>query len=236
MRGSSERPARSRSRTAVFRTVALVSALFVAGAVAEVGLRVGGYDRAYFNPLQSFHEAHPLVGYRGKPGFVGRFRALEFDVVIAHDDRGFRRQEHRSVPEALSPPVFRRAREQGRASRWSYPVDGHWTRMTRAGRRGPGPVHSPGRPPRSGTSPDLTVGNGHTILRTRGVPTTQWPSGVKIRFPWQESASGLSGFDVEAGKLPSSTRTIKRGRSNVGLARAAKGGTETDGRKRSWLG
>jgi lysophospholipase L1-like esterase len=75
--------------------------ILLAALLAEVALRFAGYDSLYFNALNSFHEPHPLVGYRGKPNFEGRFRKPDFDVVIAHDSNGFRRQEHQ-VPRSLS--------------------------------------------------------------------------------------------------------------------------------------
>jgi lysophospholipase L1-like esterase len=78
-------------------SVAVASALLL----CELALRVGGYTPLYFNPLNAFHEPHPLVGYRGKPNFVGRFRKLDFDVVIAQDENGFRRPEHQ-LPRAES--------------------------------------------------------------------------------------------------------------------------------------
>ncbi len=53
-----------------------------------------GYTRSYVNPFGSFHEPDPVLGYHGKPNFRGRFRQREFDVLIAHNDQGFRRQEH----------------------------------------------------------------------------------------------------------------------------------------------
>src|SRR5262245_23141014 len=81
-------------RRVVFPIVAVLVGILLAGGSLEIALALGGYDRTYFNPLNSFHIGHPLVGYLGKPDFVGRFRRTDFDTVIAHDARGFRRQEH----------------------------------------------------------------------------------------------------------------------------------------------
>jgi lysophospholipase L1-like esterase len=75
--------------------VALV-AVATASLLCELALRIGGYTPLYFNPLNSFHEPDPLVGYRGKPNFVGRFRKPDFDVVIAQGENGFRRPEHQT--------------------------------------------------------------------------------------------------------------------------------------------
>jgi lysophospholipase L1-like esterase len=73
-------------------------AVAVALLLCELALRIGGYTPLYFNPLNSFHEPHPLVGYRGKPNFVGRFRKPDFDVVIAQDENGFRRPDRQLPP------------------------------------------------------------------------------------------------------------------------------------------
>jgi len=71
-------------------------ATLIAALACELALRVGGYTPLYFNPLNAFHEPHPLVGYRGRPNFVGRFRKPDFDVTIAQNENGFRRVEHQS--------------------------------------------------------------------------------------------------------------------------------------------
>ena len=83
----------SRGRVAAFRLGAVLFALSAACAIAEVGLRAFGYTRSYTNPGGSFHEPHPLVGSRGKPNFCGRLRQRDFDVVIRHNELGFRQQE-----------------------------------------------------------------------------------------------------------------------------------------------
>ncbi|MGH7854973.1 MAG: alginate O-acetyltransferase AlgX-related protein, partial [Candidatus Binatia bacterium] len=67
--------------------------------LGELALRIGGFSPIHVNPLNSFHEADPLVGYRGKPNFSGRFRRPEFDVNIKHDQNGFRKQEHQHAKE-----------------------------------------------------------------------------------------------------------------------------------------
>jgi lysophospholipase L1-like esterase len=89
------------AKESLFR--ALVASVAVMGALllCELALRVGGYTPLYFNPLNAFHEPHPLVGYRGKPGFVGRFHKPDFDVVVVQDENGFRRPEHQ-LPRAES--------------------------------------------------------------------------------------------------------------------------------------
>jgi lysophospholipase L1-like esterase len=91
----------SRRRHVMFAGLAVLLGIIGAGVIGEVALRLGGYSRSYLNPLGSFHEGHPLVGYRGKPNFVGRYRTAEFDAVIAQDANGFRQQEHQT-PRAQS--------------------------------------------------------------------------------------------------------------------------------------
>jgi hypothetical protein len=78
----------------LLRLAAVGAGLLLALLAGEIALRVVGYDRSYFNPLHSFHEADPFLGHRGRPGFEGRFRRPEFDVTVAHDEHGFRRHEH----------------------------------------------------------------------------------------------------------------------------------------------
>ena len=72
-------------KRAVFRSLAVLLGILLAALLGEWALRLTGYSPLYFNALNSFHEPHPLVGYRGKPNFEGRFRKPDFDVVIAHD-------------------------------------------------------------------------------------------------------------------------------------------------------
>jgi acetyltransferase AlgX (SGNH hydrolase-like protein) len=80
----------------VFRLVAVLIGVVGAALIAEAGLRLGGYSRSYVNPVGSFHEGDPLLGWRGKPNFEGHFRMTEFDAFIALDANGFRRQEHQT--------------------------------------------------------------------------------------------------------------------------------------------
>lgn len=90
----------------LLRLAAVGAGLLLAVLVGEIALRVAGYDRSYFNPLHSFHQPDPELGHRGRPGFEGRFKRPEFDVVIAHDELGFRRHEHARPPAAGGKTVF----------------------------------------------------------------------------------------------------------------------------------
>ncbi|MHC4338808.1 MAG: GDSL-type esterase/lipase family protein [Planctomycetota bacterium] len=82
--------ASQKRRRVLFRLGTLILGLATAFLLGELGMRLYGYTPSFFNPLSSFHEPDGLVGYRGKPSFSGRFKNLEFDVVIAHDENGFR--------------------------------------------------------------------------------------------------------------------------------------------------
>jgi hypothetical protein len=93
-------------RKVVFRLVALCLSLVIACAIGEVGLRVAGYNRSYVNPFGAFHQSDSVLGYRGKPDFAGRFHRPDFDVVIVHDENGFRRQEHEREPSEAQRNVY----------------------------------------------------------------------------------------------------------------------------------
>jgi len=97
----------------------LAASLLMAGLLAEIGLRIVGYDEKYFNPLKSFHRADPRIGYRGKPGFEGRFKRPDFDVLIVHNEAGFRRQEYRRPAASPAQRVF----VFGDSTTWGWGVD-----------------------------------------------------------------------------------------------------------------
>ena len=64
--------------------------------LAEAGLRLAGYSPTYVNALGSFHESDEVTGHRGKRNFAARFKNAQFDVLIAHNGAGFRRQEYQN--------------------------------------------------------------------------------------------------------------------------------------------
>lgn len=74
--------------------------------VSEIVLRVAGYSPEFVNPSGAFHRAHPVIGWIGRPDFVGRLHKPEFDVEIAHDARGFRRQEHMNPRSSTKHAVY----------------------------------------------------------------------------------------------------------------------------------
>ncbi len=80
-------------RRILFPLLAICLGLVVACGIAELGLRIGGYGRNYTNPMGSFFEPDSELGCHGKANFVGRFRRDDFDVVVEHDENGFRRSE-----------------------------------------------------------------------------------------------------------------------------------------------
>ena len=90
----------------VRRLMAIVVSACVALAVGEGLLRMAGFSRQYVNPLHSFHQHDELVGHRGKPNFQGRFKTIDFDVVIEHDENGFRRQVNQHSPRDPSQRLF----------------------------------------------------------------------------------------------------------------------------------
>jgi lysophospholipase L1-like esterase len=108
----------TKSKKVLFSSLAVAFGLVVGALAGEAALRLAGYSPVYYNPLHSFHEAHPLVGYRGKPDFVGRFRRLDFDVTIAHRENGFRRHEY----ENRAPNARRRILVFGDSFTWGWGV------------------------------------------------------------------------------------------------------------------
>jgi hypothetical protein len=86
-------------RKALYRVAALLLSAALACAIGEAALRLLGYSRSYINPIGSFHFRDAVTGCRGKPNFSGRFRRSDFDVLVVHDENGFRRgEEHPELP------------------------------------------------------------------------------------------------------------------------------------------
>ena len=95
-------------------------ALAAACGVAELGLRAFGYGRNYTNPMGSFFEPDNELGCHGKANFVGRFHRTDFDVVVEHDENGFRRSETPADP-ATGHDVY----VLGDSFVWGYGVGQH---------------------------------------------------------------------------------------------------------------
>jgi len=108
-----------RLRQAAFRLTALSLAVVVALVVCEFGLRVGGYSPTYVNAMGSFHQADEVCGHRGRPNFSARFHNPEFDVQVAHDNHGFRRQDFQRPDDNPRGRVF----AFGDSFTWGWGVD-----------------------------------------------------------------------------------------------------------------
>lgn len=73
-----------------FRIGLALAGLVAALLVVEVVLRLVDAVPEVANPLYSFHESDPRLGWRGKADVALRFRRPQFDAVIAHDAAGWR--------------------------------------------------------------------------------------------------------------------------------------------------
>lgn len=78
----------------------LATALVVGFVGLEVNLRLFGGPIQIFNPLNGFHDGDPVLGWRGKRNIRRRFHTPEFDVLVEHDEEGFRRS---AVPRPADP-------------------------------------------------------------------------------------------------------------------------------------
>jgi lysophospholipase L1-like esterase len=87
-------PAPSRARRALFAALAVLLSLLATAVVGEGVMRLAGYSPANVNPLKTFHEFDPVLGWRGRKNFTGRFKRPDFDVVISQNADGFRKQEN----------------------------------------------------------------------------------------------------------------------------------------------
>ena len=114
----------SRVRRVLFPLAALTLALVAACGIVELGLRIGGYGRSYTNPMGSFFAPDGEVGCHGKANFVGRFHCADFDVVVEHDENGFRRSESPAQP-ARDPAGGQEVYVLGDSFVWGYGVGQH---------------------------------------------------------------------------------------------------------------
>ncbi len=90
---------RSAVRRWAFRTAAVVGSFAIAYGAGELLLRVLGYSPAFVNPVSSFHEPDPRLGFRGRPDLKARFVRPDFDIRIEHNHAGFRKVANRIPPE-----------------------------------------------------------------------------------------------------------------------------------------
>lgn len=75
------------------RAALVVAGIAVALVAVEVGLRVIGAVPEVANPLYSFHDSDPVLGWRGRPDAHLRFRRPQFDVEVALDAHGWRQPD-----------------------------------------------------------------------------------------------------------------------------------------------
>lgn len=99
------------------RLALVVAGILLALLVVEVALR--GIDAVpeVANPLYSFHDSDPVLGWRGRPHARLRFRRPQFDVEIAHDARGWRLAD---PPQPAAPA--RRVLVLGDSFTWGWGV------------------------------------------------------------------------------------------------------------------
>ena len=81
-------------RRLLFAVLAILLSLLATAVIGEGVLRLAGYSPANVNPLKSFHEFDPVIGWRGRKLYTARFKRPDFDVVIAQNAAGFRKQEN----------------------------------------------------------------------------------------------------------------------------------------------
>jgi lysophospholipase L1-like esterase len=75
------------------RLVLIVAGMLMAALVAELALRTIAAVPEVANPLYSFHDSDPVLGWRGKADVRMRFRRPDFDALIEHGPDGWRRPE-----------------------------------------------------------------------------------------------------------------------------------------------
>ena len=84
---------RSRARRILFPLLALTLALVTACGAVELGLRICGYGRNYTNPMGSFLSLTATSATTARRTLSGRFRRHKLNVLVEHDEKGFRRGE-----------------------------------------------------------------------------------------------------------------------------------------------
>jgi lysophospholipase L1-like esterase len=91
------------SRRVFFALLAILLSLLATALVGEGVLRLAGYSPANVNPLKSFHKYDPVIGWRGRRLYTARFTRPDFDVVIAQNAAGFRKQENLDAKLGKAP-------------------------------------------------------------------------------------------------------------------------------------
>ena len=75
------------------------------GRQLELVLRAFDQLPVHKNPLSGFQKADSTLGWIGKPDYRGRFRSAEFDVLVEHDDLGFRLADYEGSDAAAALPA-----------------------------------------------------------------------------------------------------------------------------------
>jgi lysophospholipase L1-like esterase len=109
---------RTNRRVAVYRLIAVALSIVIGLLLVEAAMRLAGYSPTYVNALGSFHEADEVTGHRGKRDFAARFKNPQFDVLVAHNSAGFRRQEYQNSPSSRN-----RMFAFGDSFTWGWGVD-----------------------------------------------------------------------------------------------------------------
>lgn len=84
----------------------LVISLIISLLLGEVLLRVLGYDPAFVNPLNSFHQSDPELGWLGVPDFSARFQKPKFDAQVTANQQGFRKKISSVTPDPEAKTIF----------------------------------------------------------------------------------------------------------------------------------
>ncbi len=90
-------------RRMLFAVLAILLSLLATAVIGEGVLRLAGYSPSHVNPLKSFHEYDPVLGWRGRKDYTARFKRPDFDVVVASDSAGFRKQENLEAKRDKAP-------------------------------------------------------------------------------------------------------------------------------------
>ena len=72
--------------------------LIITLTLLELILRFSDQLPVHKNPLGGFHSPDSTLGWIGKSNYSGRFRRKDFDVVIEHDELGFRHSTYDGSP------------------------------------------------------------------------------------------------------------------------------------------
>jgi len=87
----------------VFPLLAILLSLLAAAVIGEAALRLARYSPANVNPLKAFHEFDPVLGWRGRRLYSARFKRPDFDVLIAQNAAGFRKQANLAAKVSQAP-------------------------------------------------------------------------------------------------------------------------------------